>query len=690
MCTTGMRVALTVLCLTHYILEQARVGATPNAGHEPNSVNEFTLFAEGEEHTYRLAAVDSVHIHSLVKVGDVLVAIGERRYRLAGEMRLNTFSLCSVDGGKTWTKDVIAVGMGSTSYHSYPILYEAIVKENSIYLFAGGYDIDTVGTGNINISSRGWDPLLIVGKVEVSRGLFSQSAKVTWGTQVPLKGSIPDGLRMGPVSKFYRGVKGAVVTEVGSLVFLVELTNSHNQDVPVVIYSTNDGENWNLEPLDPGVCKGYCHIFVWNGRLMLGNQSSKGHQIVYESINFGREWVEAVTSYSRVWAIEAEHGKLYNFVTATVEGRRVLVFAQRSINDKLREVLRIWLSDGDHFAEIDHIHLDDDIVGEGTLLFDENTLLYFYRKIGYLRDEFSSSVPYDIGNIAQLDDALAKIKSVLRMWKIESTGAVEGGGVVKNLRCIDVSPVVLLSNDVNATHWKDVYGTANINVTGATKADGGVLFRGTNRGAAWYVGERSGTQMYTFVNYEFTLVMTVVISEGVKENIPVLAVAINEGDSNKILEVSYNADGRWHLTFGGKYVPTVGFHLHNSTHQVAVTMYGGSFSVKVDGTALSSARNSIKVLKQPSRISYFYIGGYGNPRTTPNGELMVRNVALYKRELSSLELDVMFLQSYWARCPAKSLLVAQEKPAGDGVEAPGRMGLFLYLLLAIISYAVQA
>nr|CCC95714.1 unnamed protein product [Trypanosoma congolense IL3000] len=178
---------------------------------------------------------------------------------------------------------------------------------------------------------------------------------------------------------------------------------------------------------------------------------------------------------------------------------------------------------------------------------------------------------------------------------------------------------------------------------------------------------------------------------GPKEIHPVvLAVAVNEGDSNKILEVSYNADGRWHLTFGGKYVPTVGFHLHNSTHQVAVTMYGGSFSVKVDGTALSSARNSIKVLKQPSRISYFYIGGYGNPRTTPNGELMVRNVALYKRELSSLELDVMFLQSYWARCPAKSLLAAQEKPTGDGVEAPGRMGLFLYLLLAIISYAVQA
>ncbi|EAN80094.1 trans-sialidase, putative [Trypanosoma equiperdum] len=679
-----MRMQILILLL----LVLCNIGWTRSIAKTPD-VYEFDLFDGEEKGSFLLSVVDAVHIHSVVEAEGVLVAIGEFRYHLAGEVRLRTFSLSSIDGGRTWKKDNIIEGRKEMEYSSYPIPLEVVAKGSNVYVLASGYDVQGDGLGKVTISECKDSLLLISGKVVRSRGFFSQSAGVEWNKQVPLKGVFPTGLQAGPVNKFFRGRRDAIVTEGGLLVFLVCLKNENSEDVPTIIYSVDDGIHWKSTPLEAHVCKENCNIFEWGGRLMLSNGSYTGHLAVYESINMGREWTEAKRTFSRVWASGAAEGGSHNLLVVTIEGKRLLIFTRRAPStDSYGDGLNIWLSDGEHFFDIGHVTLEGGIDGEGTLLYSNGKLLYFYKKTGTFHDEVSNAVPYDIGKVAHLDHELEKIKAVVEKWRTESVLRSGTRGATDRVNCVDDAPAGLFLNDLDGDQWKDTYNSVSIKAVGAKKTLNGILFSGPNRGATWTVSNHTGAQLYNFANYEFTLGVTVEVPDRVSEKIPVVGVVISEGSVDECLEVSYTSDDKWYVTFGGRHVPTFGSSIHNETHQVTITMYNGLFTVNIDGAAFSRTGSGIKTVRRVRDVMHFYIGGYGEKKATPNGKLLVKSAVLFKRELTLAEVQVMFMRTYWPRCPSKAPLVAVDEPQEGHSNGQIDNATHVYVALAAMIFVV--
>ncbi|RNC36359.1 trans-sialidase, partial [Trypanosoma cruzi] len=147
-------------------------------------------------------------------------------------------------------------------------------------------------------------------------------------------------------------------------------------------------------------------------------------------------------------------------------------------------------------------------------------------------------------SLARLTEELKTINSVLSTWAQLDASFSESSrptaGLVGFLS--DAS-----SGDVT---WIDEYRCVNAIATKAAKAKNGFKFTGPESGTTWPVNGREDNNQYGFVNYDFTIVATVIVHEVPKKSTFLLGAGLGDGAGKKIIGLSYsmNKGGRRCLT----------------------------------------------------------------------------------------------------------------------------------------------
>ncbi|EKF38034.1 trans-sialidase, putative [Trypanosoma cruzi marinkellei] len=263
-------------------------------------------------------------------------------------------------------------------------------------------------------------------------------------------------------------------------------------------------------------------------------------------------------------------------------------------------------------------------------------------------------------SLARLTEELQKIKSVLSTWAQLDTSFSKSSTPTVGL-------VGFLSDaSFGDVTWIDEYRCVNASVTKAAKVKNGFNFTGPNSGAVWPVNSREDNNHYGFVNYDFTVVATVVIHEVPKESTPLLGAVLGKSKDTKFIGLSYSMDKTWETVFDGIKKAQKSTWEPGREHQVALVLQGGNKgSVYVDGDLVGSSATLPKPEMRRGEISHFYIGG---DKGDTNSSVTVTNVFLYNRPLSDDELKMVKKSD-------------DEKGGGDGSMHGGVSQLLLLLLL---------
>ncbi|EAN82968.1 trans-sialidase, putative, partial [Trypanosoma cruzi] len=176
-----------------------------------------------------------------------------------------------------------------------------------------------------------------------------------------------------------------------------------------------------------------------------------------------------------------------------------------------------------------------------------------------------------------------------------------------------------------------------------TSTEKGVTFRGA--WVEWPVGSQGQTVPYYFANYNFTLVATVSIHNLPRGDnpIPLMGVRLEGGGEKKLMELSYDKEGKWQVLCGGKTTKELRSNWEpETTHQVAIVLRNGKQgSAYVDGQRVGDASCELKNTDSKG-ISHFYIGGDGGSAGSKEDvPVTATNVLLYNRPLDDNEIRVL-------------------------------------------------
>ncbi|EKG00511.1 trans-sialidase, putative [Trypanosoma cruzi] len=225
----------------------------------------------------------------------------------------------------------------------------------------------------------------------------------------------------------------------GTLVFPVEATKkeTNNEDevktttVSLIIHSLKDIASWTLSK---GMSADGCSdpsVVEWEKgkKLMMMTACDDGRRRVYESVDKGESWTEALGTLSRVWGNKkGEKVEIVGsgFTTAKIDGvknRDVMlvtlpVYPRNTENEgNGKGVLRLWLTDNTHIVDIGPVSEKEDDVTASSLLYEsgdnnnENLIALYEKKKG--GDEESS---YGMASV-RLTAQLQRVKDVLKTWK---------------------------------------------------------------------------------------------------------------------------------------------------------------------------------------------------------------------------------------------------------------------------------
>ncbi|EKF98834.1 trans-sialidase, putative [Trypanosoma cruzi] len=152
----------------------------------------------------------------------------------------------------------------------------------------------------------------------------------------------------------------------------VDGTEGDVKTVSLVIYSS-DNTNLKLSKEAPdGGCSDPSVVEWEEGKLMMMAACDDGRRRVYESVDKGESWTEALGTLSRVWGNKKDgKGKAVGsgFITATVgndgDKRNVMlvtlpVYVEKDSSEKGK--LHLWLTDNTHIVDIGPVSGDDDDV----------------------------------------------------------------------------------------------------------------------------------------------------------------------------------------------------------------------------------------------------------------------------------------------------------------------------------------
>ncbi|KAF8288675.1 stage-specific surface glycoprotein gp82 [Trypanosoma cruzi] len=422
--------------------------------------------------------------------------------------------------------------------------------------------------------------------------------------------------------------------EDGTIVFPVIAFNAGNNGFSTTIYSTDDGANWMLSNGTPPAECLEPRITEWEGSLLM-IVDCESSQRVYESRDMGTKWTEAIGTLSGVWTKPQSFLwdlslRVDALITATIEGRKVMLYTQRGYasGEKRVNTLYLWVTDNNRSFYFGPIAMGNaaNSMFVSTLLYSDGSLHLLQRRAN---DKGS------VISLARLTEELSTIYSVLSTWsKLDasfSASSTPTAGLVG-----------LLSNSASGDTWIDDYRSVNAKVVNAVKVHDGFKFTGFGSGAIWPVNNRESNGPHTFVNYDFTLVATVIVHKVPKNSTTLLGAVLAEPISTLFIGLSYGMDGTWETVFNGETTTSGSTWMPGKEYQVAIMLQDGNKgSVYVDGMSVGSLATLPTPEVRGAEIADFYFVGGEDEEDKKSSSVTVKNVFLYNRPLGADELRMV-------------------------------------------------
>ncbi|PBJ76161.1 trans-sialidase [Trypanosoma cruzi cruzi] len=582
---------------------------------------------------------------SLVSAGGVMAVFAEGLfvYKFHGHdfFGIKPYEIVAVyiKAAESWPSIVAEVNAGTWRAHTVigsrndddrlRFLYRptAVAKDSKVFLLV---ESDNTRYDNVNDAwvKDGWDIQLVVGVATQSKDGV-QSTLINWAEPKSILQQIPKHTQDQLRDVATAGGSG-IVMQNGTLVFPL-VAKGKNYPFSMITYSTDNGNNWVFpESISPVGCLDP-RITEWERSLLMIVQCIDG-QRVYESRDMGTTWTKAVRTLSGVWVISQTGVRPYEIfrvgaiITATIEGRKVMLYIQRGYisGEKEATALYLWVTDNNRTFSVGPLFVENAV--SQTLV---NSLLYSDGNLHLLqqRDNKGSAI-----SLSRLTDELNTIKSVLRTW-------AQLDAFFSKLSTPTAGLVGFLSNAASGDTWSDEYRCVNATVTKASKVKNGFKFTGPGSMATWPVNIPGDNNQYSFVNYDFTIVATVTIHQVPKGSTPLLGAGLGDGHGTKIIGLSYGMNKTWETVFDGKKTTSNTIWELGKEHQVALMLQDGNKgSVYVDGVIVGSPAKIPKVGALGNEITHFYFGG---DEGDSDSNATVTNVFLYNRRLSEDELKTV-------------------------------------------------
>ncbi|PBJ80569.1 trans-sialidase [Trypanosoma cruzi cruzi] len=648
-------------------------GAAEVAGQASEPKFEWKGITDGEDET-----VESLGVPSLLKVGSDVFAVAEAQCKKNGVGFTGVASQLLTPQTADTPEELFSDALKKTRVLEEDVSDDAkkkvdvsrpttVLKGSDIYMLVGVYNkVTASGEGD----AGGCVLLLVKGSVSGGEGTNN---KIEWKDT---EGSpqVVDAQSDSWTKLIGSGGSGVKMHDE-TLVFPVEGTkkvDGEGEDVKTVSLVIYSSDNTNLT-LSKGMSDGGCSnpsVVEWEeGKLMMMTACDDGRRRVYESVDMGESWTEALGTLSRVWGNKKEgKGKAVGsgFITATIDGdkRNVMlvtlpVYAEKDSSEKGK--LHLWLTDNTHIVDIGPV--SDDDAAASSLLYnsgestDEKLIALYEKKKG---SEKPSPGMVSVLLTAQLQ----RVKEVLATWKevdksvsklctslIAEKDRASTGDACGAVKITD-GLVGFLSGNFSENTWRDEYLGVNATINNragasastVTSTKDGVTFQGA--WAEWPVGRQGQNQLYHFANYNFTLVATVSIHNVPREGgtpIPLVGVKMNGDENNVLLGLSYDSGKKWHVLCGDKTTTEVSSTWETGTpqHVVILLKNGTQGSVYVDGQRVGNGECALGN-GGSKEISHFYIGGDAENADNKEGvSVTVTNVLLYNRPWDEAEITAL-------------------------------------------------
>ncbi|EKG02278.1 trans-sialidase, putative [Trypanosoma cruzi] len=323
-------------------------------------------------------------------------------------------------------------------------------------------------------------------------------------------------------------------------------------------------------------------------------------QRVYDSRDMGTTWTEAIGTLPGVW-VNSQSEDYWDasphvdaLITATIEGRKVMLYTQRRYaSGENANLLYLWVTDSNRTFSVGPIGMDNAGKEElaGSLLYSDGYLHLLQRRAN---DKGS------VISLARLTEELSTIKSVLSTWSRKDV-------FFSSLSIPTAGLVAVLSDAANSDTWNDEYLCLNAKVNKAVKvADGFQLTEPESR-VMWPVNIRDDNVRHVSLSHDFTLVASVTIEEVPSEDSPLLTTESFDAGPEYIMRLSYTADNKWETMFKGETTTRGGTWEAGKEYQVVLMLQGNKASVYIDGESLGE-EESLSTDERPLDVADFCFG----------------------------------------------------------------------------------
>ncbi|EAN92187.1 putative trans-sialidase, Group II [Trypanosoma cruzi] len=549
---------------------------------------------------------------------------------LVGKVSESTWKAHTVLGTTDGTDNRVGVVLRPTT----------TMKDNKVFLLAGSTDAHKEGP-EWKVDSL--DLKLVVGDVTNSTS-SKQSGRIEWGDPRPLFDSKYSLNHKSKLNTFFPSGGSGVLMEDGTLVFSLMAESKENDGVySMIIYSTNNGSTWSLSE---GVSSAGCHnprITEWGTGSLLMVVDCVNGQRVYESRDMGTTWTEATGTLPGVWVNARSvfwdvSPHLDALITATIEGRKVMLYTQREYTSGKNKVsaLYLWVTDNNRTFCVGPVAVEDNMnwMLASSLLYSDGYLHILQRRVSGEGSAIS---------LSRLTEELKEIESVLSTWSQKDV-------FFFGLSIPMAGLVAVLSDAASGDTWNDEYLCLNATVTNATKVKDGFQLTEPDSGVMWPVNTRGDKVRHVSLSHNFTLVASVTIEETPSGNTPLLTAVLLDAGPPYIMRLSYTADNKWVTIFKYEKITKSDTWESGKEYQVALMLQGNKASVYIDGKLLGE-EEALSTDERPIDVADFCFGAcdFGDDdeeeastkKIGKKPRVTVKNVFLYNRPLNSTEMTAI-------------------------------------------------
>ncbi|KAF5215880.1 putative trans-sialidase, Group II [Trypanosoma cruzi] len=598
---------------------------------------------------------------SLVSAGGVIAAFAEghmyAEYVVEGKSTNPSSDVVAeyIDSAWEWPTLVERVGKGTWRAHT--VLGKAegkkgldvvlrpttTMKGNKVFLLVGSTDLSYV---NGSWEEGRYELKLVVGEVTNATG-GEPSERIKWGeVQSPVQQTTL-AAHKGEWTECLASGGSGVLMEDGTIVFSLMAINEKDDGVfSLIIYSKDNGSNWSLSEGTSHPKCGAPRITEWEGSLLMIVDCEKG-QRVYESRDMGTTWTEAIGTLPGVW-VNARSGVSQDsslhvdaLITATIEGRKVMLYTQRgyALGKNKANALHLWVTDNNRSFSVGPVVMDNAGNEElaSTLLYSDGNLHLLQRRV---------SGEGSVISLSRLTEELKEIESVLSTWAQKdaffSSFSIPTAGLV----------AVFSNASASDGTWNDEYLCLDATVRNATKVEDGFQLTEPNSRAVWPVNIPDDSVRHISLSHNFTLVASVTIEKAPSEDAPLLTAVLGDTGPEYFMRLSYTVDNKWETMFkGGKKTTTESRPWEaGKEYQVALMLQGNKTSVYIDGKSLGEEETPLTG-ETPLELFLFCFGacdidGDEEKAASPKEigkkpRVTVTNVFLYNRPLNSTEMKAI-------------------------------------------------